>query len=361
MKRSARVGFLWILAGVSWAGAGAAAPGEVVSGFAAPGDSPSGLGWDGTHLWIANLATAQGGEDELTRHDAATGVEVSALPMPPGRYLHGIAFDSPTTFFADDLYTDLVHLDSAGSVLSSFGAQGMTYGVAFDPTSARLFQADWTTATLHELTTGGALVGSVALALDAEAMLGGLAWDGIALWTVGITTETIYRVSPSDGAVLTSFAAPGPGPEGIAWDGACLWISDTSTDLVQRVDHGVPSLPLCPDEPGGTTASATTATGAGATTGSGPSGVGATTGSATGSGGPSSSSATGGAPGDGDGGAGGADSAEEDAEYEYGSPMCSCAAPGAPTEGWIPGLLGLVAALAGRRARRSAVSPRRRG
>lgn len=58
-----------------------------------------------------------------------------------------------------------------------------------------------------------------------------LTWDGSALWTSDLITRTIYRVSPDDGSVLSSFPYPSEFDycEGLAWDGtyllACGWES----------------------------------------------------------------------------------------------------------------------------------------
>ncbi len=58
-----------------------------------------------------------------------------------------------------------------------------------------------------------------------------LTWDGSALWTSDLITKTIYRLSPDDGSVLSSFPYPDEFEycEGLAWDGtyllACGWES----------------------------------------------------------------------------------------------------------------------------------------
>ncbi len=51
----------------------------------------------------------------------------------------------------------------------------------------------------------------------------GLTWDGNYLWVSDISTHTIYKVSPIDGAVVQSFSSPGRIVEGLAWDGTYLW------------------------------------------------------------------------------------------------------------------------------------------
>lgn len=68
----------------------------------------------------------------------------------------------------------------------------------------------------------------------------GLTWDGEALWHAYFAATTIYRLDPTDGRVLHSFAAPRTGqpqsgPMGLAWDGEALWTSDHVSTLF-RID-----------------------------------------------------------------------------------------------------------------------------
>jgi sugar lactone lactonase YvrE len=226
-------------------GAAAASPGQVLRAFTAPGFSPSGLGWDGASIWVANLRTAsQGGLDRVTSHDPVTFAQQAVFTMPAGHYYHGMAFDAAGNLYADDLYTKIVKLTKGGAQLAQRSAQGMAYGVAVVPSSGNLLQVDWQTRTLHELTMAGASVGATPLAMT-DANTGGIAFDGATLWVVGMQTDTVYRVNTATGATVATFPAPGTQIEGIAWDGKCLWMSDTSLDRVIVVDHGQSDLPTC--------------------------------------------------------------------------------------------------------------------
>lgn len=231
-----------------------AAPGDVVNMWAAPvhGNSamPSGLGWDGTNLWISSPPSQGALYNRISQHNAYTGAVLSYFDhSPTSNFHHGLTFDTATTMFTDRFYSEIVQLDISGNELIRYDAQGDVYGVAYvedsGTTSAILYQVDILTNVLYGLNpTTGAVTSSVALGFS-SAMTAGLAWDGVALWVVSTTDDTLYRVDVSTGAVLSSFAAPGNSPSGLAWDGSCLWHSDTSSDLVYRIDHGVASLPAC--------------------------------------------------------------------------------------------------------------------
>jgi hypothetical protein len=55
-----------------------------------------------------------------------------------------------------------------------------------------------------------------------------LAWDGASLWVASWNwPRSIYKLSPIDGSVITSFSAPFSGhPDGLTWDGHYLWIGE---------------------------------------------------------------------------------------------------------------------------------------
>jgi MYXO-CTERM domain-containing protein len=242
----------------------AADAGDVIASFPAPGDSASGLGWDGSHLWVANLQTALGGgSNRVSRHDPISGAELSGFDMKGSDVFHGLAFDGSGAIWTDNfnkasiLDTDIVKIDALGNTLAVYPAHGTIYGVAL-AADGRLFQVD-----NHSVEPGGddqpselyvldggmkMIVGPVALGLQAAR---GVAFDGVALWVASNASDSLYRVDVATGATLAQFTAPGQGGvEGLAWDGQCLWVSDTRGDTIYRVHHGQSDLPACvPLEP----------------------------------------------------------------------------------------------------------------
>lgn len=237
-------------------------PGDVLTSFAAPGDSGSGLGWDGRTLWVANLQTALGGgSNRVTWHDPSSGEELGGWNMAFGDVFHGMAFDASGELWTDNfntddlLLTDIVHVDrDTGAVLDVYPAYGTIYGVAIDPATDRLFQVDNHSVEpgggamagdlyVVDLGTGGLLDGPIDTGILGAR---GVAFDGQTLWVASNTTDSLYRIDIETGEQLVQFAAPGAGGvEGLTWDGGCLWYSDTSDDTIYRVDHGQADLPEC--------------------------------------------------------------------------------------------------------------------
>jgi len=69
-----------------------------------------------------------------------------------------------------------------------------------------------------------------------------LAWDGNYLWVVDDSTDMIYKLDPSTGKVLLSFATPGLEPKGLACDGKHLWLSENRTAKIYKFDLSNKSL-----------------------------------------------------------------------------------------------------------------------
>ena len=63
-----------------------------------------------------------------------------------------------------------------------------------------------------------------------------LAWDGNYLWCVDDSTDSLYKLNPSDGAIISAFPTPGPEPRGLTWDGSYLWCSDGDSVKIFKID-----------------------------------------------------------------------------------------------------------------------------
>ncbi|MBN1858913.1 PKD domain-containing protein [Candidatus Bipolaricaulota bacterium] len=84
----------------------------------------------------------------------------------------------------------------------------------------------------------------------------GIAYDGAFLWVGDVTTQLVYKVRSTDGAVLDSFAAPatpvlpngiviGPSdpagtPGGLAWGEGALWVASLSDGRIYKLNPYVP-------------------------------------------------------------------------------------------------------------------------
>lgn len=65
----------------------------------------------------------------------------------------------------------------------------------------------------------------------------GLTWDGENLWCAEWDEAMIYKLDPSSGNIIDSFEAPGDQPTGLAWDGQYLWNADNALGKIFKINH----------------------------------------------------------------------------------------------------------------------------
>jgi len=63
---------------------------------------------------------------------------------------------------------------------------------------------------------------------------GNIAFDGIYLWIVNVLDDTVSKLLPSDGSVVSTYPV-GEQPEGVAYDGAHIWISNSQDHTVIKL------------------------------------------------------------------------------------------------------------------------------
>jgi len=160
--------------------------GDILKTIPTPGPLPTGLAFDGTHLWLAEDHT-----DHIYCLDPHSGKVVAKFETP-GYHPEGLAWDG----------THLWHVDA-----------GEKYLYQIDPKTGRSVKA---------------LESNSPFPRD-------LAWDGRHLWMVDHKSDAILKVSSVDGMMIQTFASPAAEPTGITFDGKYLWIADRGTDRIYLV------------------------------------------------------------------------------------------------------------------------------
>lgn len=184
--------------------------GEIIDSLDIPGNYPTGLTFDGTHLWLADYQT-----DLLYRIDPENG-EVTGSISSPGYWPEGLAWDGEALWNAD----------LKGGLPLSENYNGMIYRI--DPSTGILLR------TIQAPSRSP----------------GGLTWDGEYLWCVDNSSDEVIQFSPDDGTTIRSFRSPASDPRGITFDGKYLWISDRIRDEIYMVDPESGSVIIITDAPG---------------------------------------------------------------------------------------------------------------
>jgi len=190
--------------------AGFSYPGEVVKKHKTPGKIPTGMTYDGEHIWMADRKAKQ-----LFAINPETGETVRKISAP-GYWPMGMAWDGE----------NLWNVDVKGGIPLSENYEGIAYRV--DPENGDV---------LH---TVNIPAGSPR----------GLTWDGKYLWCVDNDQNKIIQFNPNDGTTIKSFKAPANDPRGLTYDGKYLWISDRIRDEIYMVSPENGSVIIIAQAPG---------------------------------------------------------------------------------------------------------------
>ncbi len=179
---------VFIISSLSWAKVG-----DILRVVESPGPCPTGLAFDGQHLWLADIYT-----DKIYKINPESGEVLKSFDSP-GHHPEGLAWDGQY----------LWHIDS--------GEKSM---YCLDPQTGRTLRV---------------LESNCSHPRD-------LAWDGKYIWILDHRQDILLKVSPEDGMMVQYFPSPASEPAGLTFDGKYLWVTDRSEDRIYLVN---PSDGLC--------------------------------------------------------------------------------------------------------------------
>lgn len=207
-------------------------PGQVLEQFPIALKTPTGLAWDGSRFWVADLETAA-----LYPVDPKTG-KLGPKMDAPGYAPMGLAWDGKALWCLDAADKAAYAMDPATGVTlralaldldtpEGLGWDGQSLWVADAKAGvvSRLDDEDGTTFTTWPSPN----------AHGRKTQEIGLAFNGREFWVSDRVTDTIYRMDAKTGAVLDSFPAPGPYAAGLAWDGKNLWCADYESRTLYKL------------------------------------------------------------------------------------------------------------------------------
>jgi hypothetical protein len=204
----------------------ASSPGDVVAAFPT-GDYPTGLAWDGAHLWLADRDCSM-----LYAIEPENGTVTDSLECPAFSPL-GLAYGEGCLWVSGYYDEGIYKLDTAtGEVIDVISAPSdLTTGLAWE--DGYLWAAD---ASAREIVKLDPLDGTRMKTLKAPSRYSnGLAFDGEYLWVSDRVGDKIYSVVPATGLVVLALDSPGPYPRGLAWNGNALWVAGYERDSLYSV------------------------------------------------------------------------------------------------------------------------------
>jgi len=214
-------------------------PGDIILQFPSPGSSPSGLAWDGSHLWMADDGT-----DTVYKLDPSNG-SVLASFKSPGSAPRGLAWDGTHLWQSDNTTRKLYKLEQAkGTVLSAVEAPVTPArarvpelgGFTWDGERLWCGTVDGWSSRMNEMDPTD---GSTTRFFFTKGYPRGLATDGTFIWNAtdngGMRLGIVYKYKLSDGLYVSQFDTPGFYPTGLVWDGHYLWCVDRQTKTIYKL------------------------------------------------------------------------------------------------------------------------------
>ena len=202
-------------------------PGETVATVPAPSSRPTGLTFDGRHLWVADHET-----DKLTCLDPRTGEIVKEIASP-GFWPMGLAWDGKYLWNVDLRQGRIFQIDPEdGTIRNTISApRSSVEGLAWDGETLWLTDPGNDLLMKIDLSDGTAVKLFPSPAKDPQ----GLTFDGTYLWCSDRILDEIHMIDPNNGEVMLVTKSPGPYSRGLAWDGQYLWNVDYQTDSLYQL------------------------------------------------------------------------------------------------------------------------------
>ncbi|MFV1872539.1 MAG: immunoglobulin-like domain-containing protein [Oleiphilus sp.] len=203
-----------------------------------------------------NIPLTDADNPPINSDGIAIGTCSSATPA--GQYCGGggITFAENFLWNASPITDDIIKIDPVdGDNLETENAlASLAFPAPTDMTydGTYFWIVDWQTNTINKvLPEDGTLISSIpgpstkpSYTSDPgtgsyNAKPFGIAWDGQHLWVSDQSDLMIYRIDPVDGTPLSAFPSPGTDPKGLTWDGEFLWHVDQATQTIYKLESGV--------------------------------------------------------------------------------------------------------------------------
>ena len=199
-----------------------ATTGAVVGSAITVGSSPSSAAFDGTYVWIANS-----GSNNITRINAATGV-VNGAAIAVGASPTDIIFDGTFMWVANYNGNTVTRINAATLATTTISGVGTNpVALAFDGTEVWVASPGSNNVTRINAASGSVVGPPITTGAGPRA----LAFDGEIIWVANATAQSITRIDTNTKAVVGAAIPTVSGPTDIAFDGTNMWVSETSFGL----------------------------------------------------------------------------------------------------------------------------------
>ena len=200
-----------------------ASDGQLLGTYAA-GSGAGGLAFDGVRMWVANHTS-----NTVTVLNASNGA--TSFTVTVGQGPNAMAWDGWAMWVTSRAGT-VSRIDNWGGTACTYpGSGGIVYGVAWDGGIAWI--ADYTNDQLIPLDYLCHVVQGRTVQLPAGSKPVGVVYDGTNLWTVNSGTNKVSKIVASSGA--HSEISVGASPWDVGFDGANIWVTNYNGSTVSKI------------------------------------------------------------------------------------------------------------------------------
>jgi len=185
---------------------------------------PTGLAFDGAHVWVANS-----GSDNVTKLRASDGSHVGTFPV--GRHPVAIAFGFEPASGAH-VWVVNSFSDDITKLRASDGLTLATLPAGIAPSAVAVVGENIWVVNQGGITKLG-FDGRHLADFFLRASGGGVAYDGASLWVVAEERGWVERLRASDITSL-DLVGVGVGPSAVIFDGASIWVANSRSHTVTR-------------------------------------------------------------------------------------------------------------------------------
>lgn len=221
--------------------------GTILTTVNGPNTRHTGAAFDGTNLLVTDYID---GLAQVYVVDPLTGAQVGTLPTLD-QFDYGLGYDAIrsvhiTTNASSDFITTF---SSAGAVQNQWYVGGGPVGAAHDTTRDVYWIVDWSANTVYSMSpTTGAIITTWSTSAVGCTRGAGVAYDAAAdaILVGGRDQSTLFVMDPNTGGLLNSWIANdgSNNPQGLAVSASgSVWQSSGNSDLLTEFDLGGPSGP----------------------------------------------------------------------------------------------------------------------
>lgn len=214
---------------------------DIVHSIPAPGIRCQDVAWDGTNLWVTDNVTRM-----YYKIEPENGSVLHQITFPAqSPYSEGITFDGQYLWAngwqeSNGEGSKIFKIDTeTGDILESFDYPEGTednwpHGLTFDGT--HLWANNFNTNTLDKIDPS---TGNLLTTLPAPGSYSvGIAWDGHFLWTDDFHQGKIFKQDPLTGEILGEEYIMMSNMRGLTWDGEYLWCVSWEDQMIYKIDVG---------------------------------------------------------------------------------------------------------------------------